>query len=329
MRSARSRRQVLDRAHVVQAVGELDEDDAQVARHRQQHLAEVLGLLRLAGCRSAARRAWSRPRPAPRTSRPKRFSTSASGDRRVLDHVVQQRGAGQRRVEPGLEQVEQDAAHRHRVGDVGLARGAALRRRAPGRRSRSRRPPGRGPRAGAFSSRAASSAARSSASPAPGPPELTGARLQRPFTLSCTRVSPHPLVARRHEGQRAARARAAPRRRARPGRSRWPRRCRSRRAPAGAGAVRRPTVPTDSTVSRPRLEQRLRIVEAVRGHALEPVHQPEVALRQRARRRRSSSRGTQGRAGQPLAAPAARAARAARAAATRCTVSPAAKACPP
>jgi hypothetical protein len=30
------------RAHVVQAVGQLDQDDAQVARHRQQHLAETL-----------------------------------------------------------------------------------------------------------------------------------------------------------------------------------------------------------------------------------------------------------------------------------------------
>ena len=30
-----------ERAHVVQAVGELDQDHAQVARHRQQHLAEA------------------------------------------------------------------------------------------------------------------------------------------------------------------------------------------------------------------------------------------------------------------------------------------------
>ena len=36
------------RAHVVQPVGQLDEDDAHVARHRQQHLAERLGLAFLA-----------------------------------------------------------------------------------------------------------------------------------------------------------------------------------------------------------------------------------------------------------------------------------------
>ena len=40
-------RQELERAHVVKPVGELDEDDAQVLRHRDEHLAEVLGLLLL------------------------------------------------------------------------------------------------------------------------------------------------------------------------------------------------------------------------------------------------------------------------------------------
>jgi hypothetical protein len=34
----------VQRAHVVQPVGQLDEDHAHVARHRQQHLAEVFGL---------------------------------------------------------------------------------------------------------------------------------------------------------------------------------------------------------------------------------------------------------------------------------------------
>jgi hypothetical protein len=42
-------RQVVERAHVVEAVGELDHEHAQVARHRHQHLAEVLGLALLAG----------------------------------------------------------------------------------------------------------------------------------------------------------------------------------------------------------------------------------------------------------------------------------------
>jgi hypothetical protein len=41
-------RQRADRAHVVSAIGELDEDDSQILRHREQHLAEALGL-RLGG----------------------------------------------------------------------------------------------------------------------------------------------------------------------------------------------------------------------------------------------------------------------------------------
>ena len=35
----------LQRAHVVQPVGELDQDHPQVGDHRQEHLAERLGLL--------------------------------------------------------------------------------------------------------------------------------------------------------------------------------------------------------------------------------------------------------------------------------------------
>src|SRR5215472_6382838 len=37
-------RQMVERAHVVHPIGELDEDDADVVHHREQHLAEVLRL---------------------------------------------------------------------------------------------------------------------------------------------------------------------------------------------------------------------------------------------------------------------------------------------
>ena len=40
---------VLDRAHVVEAVGELDQDDAHVLRHRDDHLPVVLRVRLLAG----------------------------------------------------------------------------------------------------------------------------------------------------------------------------------------------------------------------------------------------------------------------------------------
>jgi hypothetical protein len=42
-------RRIGQRAHVVRAVGQLDQDDAHVARHGQQHLAERLGLVFFAG----------------------------------------------------------------------------------------------------------------------------------------------------------------------------------------------------------------------------------------------------------------------------------------
>ncbi len=49
MRSCLSARQCVERAHVVQPVGELDDDDADVLGHGQEHLAHVLGLLLLHG----------------------------------------------------------------------------------------------------------------------------------------------------------------------------------------------------------------------------------------------------------------------------------------
>ena len=42
-------RQVFERAHVVQAVGQFDEDDANVVDHGQHHLAQVFCLLLFAG----------------------------------------------------------------------------------------------------------------------------------------------------------------------------------------------------------------------------------------------------------------------------------------
>ena len=52
------RREGGEGAHVVQAVGELDEDDADVLGHRQEHLPDVLGLLLLVATGSRTCRAW-------------------------------------------------------------------------------------------------------------------------------------------------------------------------------------------------------------------------------------------------------------------------------
>ena len=111
------RRHRVQRAHVVQPVGELDQDDADVLRHREQHLAEALGLRVLArveldlvelgdavdhvGDRLAERRLDLR-----------------LGDRGVLHHVVEEGGGEPLRVQAPLRQ---DARDRERMRDVGLA----------------------------------------------------------------------------------------------------------------------------------------------------------------------------------------------------------------
>ena len=79
----------LERAHVVQAIGELDEDDADVVHHRQQHLAEVLRLTLFA----------RRERDGAELGdalddvgdlRSEELGNPLGGGQRVLDDVVQQ-----------------------------------------------------------------------------------------------------------------------------------------------------------------------------------------------------------------------------------------------
>ena len=115
--AALRRRDRVERAHVVQPVGELDQHDAHVARHREQHLAEVLGLrvlLRLeldaVELRDAVDEVGDRLAEALRDV--------VGRDLGVLDHVVQQRGAQRLRVELP---VREDLGDRDRVRDVGFA----------------------------------------------------------------------------------------------------------------------------------------------------------------------------------------------------------------
>ena len=116
------RRQAVQRAHVVQPVGELDEDDPDVLGHRQQHLADVLGLLLLVAVGAEARQL--------------RDAVDELGDLGaealldvgqvvlgVLGDVVEQRGLDRDRVDAELGE---DLGRRDRVGDVRLAGRAAL-----------------------------------------------------------------------------------------------------------------------------------------------------------------------------------------------------------
>ena len=115
-------RHVAQGAHVVRAVGQLDQDDAHVARHGQQHLAERLGLVFLAGVElqlvqlgQAIHQFGHR--------RAEALDQLGLGDAAVFHGVVQQRGHQGLRVELPFGALGRDG---DRVGDVGLAAVAQL-----------------------------------------------------------------------------------------------------------------------------------------------------------------------------------------------------------
>ena len=112
----------LDRAHVVQAIGELDQDDPDVLGHRDHHLAVVLGLAVVAALEGDPGEL--------------RDAVDERGDlvaellahlvergARVLDGVVQQGGAERGGVEA---HARADLGHADRVDDEVLAAGAPL-----------------------------------------------------------------------------------------------------------------------------------------------------------------------------------------------------------
>ena len=117
MRLRCDRRHRVQRAHVVQAVGELDQDDADVARHREQHLAEALGLRVLARVELDLVELGDAVDHVGDRLAERRFDLRL-GDRGVLHHVVEERGGEPLRVEAPLRQ---DARDRERMRDVRLA----------------------------------------------------------------------------------------------------------------------------------------------------------------------------------------------------------------
>ena len=112
----------LHRAHVVQPVGELDEDHAHVARHREQHFAKRLGLrlfagreLQLVQLREAVDEVGGR--------RTEALDQLGLGHAAVFHRVVHQRRHDGLRVEFPFGAQAGDC---NRVGDVRLAAGAEL-----------------------------------------------------------------------------------------------------------------------------------------------------------------------------------------------------------
>ena len=111
-----------DRPHVVQAVGELDDQHAQVAGHGDEHLAHRRRLLRLPGVELDALELGDAVDDGG-DLRPEVLLHVAERDLGVLDRVVEEgRGDGDL-VEPD---VGDDAGHGQRVVDVALAAGAEL-----------------------------------------------------------------------------------------------------------------------------------------------------------------------------------------------------------
>ena len=105
------------RAHVVEPVGELDDEDAPVRRHGHEHLAHRGGLLGLLGVELQAVE-LGHPVDDGAHLGSELLGDVLEGEPGVLHRVVEQ-GRGHR---PGVEaQFGDDGGHGHGVGDVGLA----------------------------------------------------------------------------------------------------------------------------------------------------------------------------------------------------------------
>jgi hypothetical protein len=118
------RRHELDRAHIVQAVGELHEENADVFRGGEDELLEVLGLDQQAR-RVAAADLWQLGDAVDEVGHfpAEQLLDFLALDVAVLDHVVQQAGDDRRLIE--LEVGEQ-AGDRHGVREVRITRMAHL-----------------------------------------------------------------------------------------------------------------------------------------------------------------------------------------------------------
>ena len=124
-----------ERAHVVQAVGELDQDDPDVRGHRDHHLAVVLGLRLVAALERDPGELGDAVDQAGDLLA-ELLAHLVQGRGRVLDGVVQQRGAQRRRVQA---HAGADLGHADRVRDEVLARTGGAGRRGARRRTGTRR----------------------------------------------------------------------------------------------------------------------------------------------------------------------------------------------
>ncbi len=114
--------EMLEGAHVVQAVGELDQDDADVVDHGEHHLAEVLGLLLFAGGEIDLADLGDAFDDVSDLLA-EFFANVDDGDRGVFDGVVEKSGGDGDRVHFHFGENEGDF---ERMNQVRLAGGASL-----------------------------------------------------------------------------------------------------------------------------------------------------------------------------------------------------------
>ena len=109
-------------AHVVQSVGQLDQQHPDVARERQQQFAEVLRLLKLAARIFEAGELGNAFDQLTHGGA-EAFADIPVGRVGVLDHVMQQSGGNSGRIKTLFSEVSR---HAHRVGEVGVTRRPGL-----------------------------------------------------------------------------------------------------------------------------------------------------------------------------------------------------------
>jgi hypothetical protein len=113
---------VVQRLHVVQAVGELDEQHADIGRHGQHQLAEILRMLGMVRLQLDAGELGDAVDEA-RHFLAEELLDLLQGRVRVLDRIVEQAGDDGSAVELHARQQLGDAQG---MGEVGIARGPAL-----------------------------------------------------------------------------------------------------------------------------------------------------------------------------------------------------------
>ena len=109
-------------AHVVKPVGQLDEDHLDILHHRQDHLAEVLGLLLFTGLK-AYLADLGHPIYQLGDLITKAFLDLLHRSQRVLDGIVEQAGNDARHIQLHLNQ---DPCHFERMDKIGFAGTAHL-----------------------------------------------------------------------------------------------------------------------------------------------------------------------------------------------------------